>query len=213
MEAHNELSINNKTDVTCEIEYCNFETLEIKKEMIEDYGYLPNRNVKFSDKRKSQSKVLKGYQTGPKSKIQERKEESAKKYKCQKCARSYKRKESLSRHKKFECDVIPQFVCKFCGKLFKQIDKSNSNWKKIIIKSTKEYQPYFLKQLRKASNDESLKVKEEIVKDYGNLSNRYFKPINNRKYQSNVFTIHQAKRMAKIQETKMESERKYKCDK
>ncbi|XP_033209818.1 zinc finger protein 718-like [Belonocnema kinseyi] len=53
-------------------------------------------------------------------KIQESELESYKKYKCEKCARTYKKKQSLVTHKKFECDVVPQFGCKLCDKRFKR---------------------------------------------------------------------------------------------
>ncbi|XP_033210155.1 zinc finger protein 85-like [Belonocnema kinseyi] len=42
------------------------------------------------------------------------------KYTCTKCARTYKRKQTLTFHCKYECGVMPQFSCKLCGKLFKR---------------------------------------------------------------------------------------------
>ena len=40
------------------------------------------------------------------------------KYKCENCARNYKRRKILNAHKKYECGVTPQFTCELCGKRF-----------------------------------------------------------------------------------------------
>ncbi|XP_033210173.1 uncharacterized protein LOC117168546 [Belonocnema kinseyi] len=88
-EAHNELSINDEKNSICDIEYSNDETLDIKEEISEDYENLSNIDVKLSDNRQCQSQVLNIYQKGLKpKKIKELNEESEKKYKCEKCARS-----------------------------------------------------------------------------------------------------------------------------
>lgn len=42
-----------------------------------------------------------------------------KKYKCEKCARTYKHKHALSHHQRYACEVMRQFSCKLCGKEFK----------------------------------------------------------------------------------------------
>lgn len=55
-----------------------------------------------------------------KLKTQEPKAESDMKYKCEKCARTYKQKRTLYTHVKYECDVTPQFTCNFCSKPFKR---------------------------------------------------------------------------------------------
>lgn len=34
------------------------------------------------------------------------------------CGRTYKRKQYVTRHLKYECGVIPQFDCSFCEKKF-----------------------------------------------------------------------------------------------
>ena len=39
-------------------------------------------------------------------------------YKCEKCARNYKWKSTLSAHQKYECGVTPQFNCEFCSRRF-----------------------------------------------------------------------------------------------
>nr|CAI5865362.1 unnamed protein product [Callosobruchus analis] len=41
-------------------------------------------------------------------------------YPCQKCRKVYKYRSNLLRHLRFECGVLPQFVCKLCGKYFTQ---------------------------------------------------------------------------------------------
>lgn len=41
-------------------------------------------------------------------------------YKCNTCARRYKRKSSLKRHQKSECKKKRQFMCLFCRKFFRQ---------------------------------------------------------------------------------------------
>ncbi|XP_033207317.1 putative zinc finger protein 730 [Belonocnema kinseyi] len=53
-----------------------------------------------------------------KQEIQKLKQES--KYTCEKCARCYTQEESLTRHKKLECNVVPLFKCEFCEKLFER---------------------------------------------------------------------------------------------
>lgn len=52
-----------------------------------------------------------------KQKIQESKPE--KKFKCEKYARTYKQRQTLSHHQNYACEVMPQFSCEFCGKGFK----------------------------------------------------------------------------------------------
>lgn len=42
---------------------------------------------------------------------------------CPKCGRSYKRRESMNRHRKFECGVDPKFKCQICQMRFKRKDK------------------------------------------------------------------------------------------
>nr|CAH7735826.1 unnamed protein product [Callosobruchus chinensis] len=41
-------------------------------------------------------------------------------YRCQKCPKVYKYRSNLLRHLRFECGVLPQFVCKLCGRYFTQ---------------------------------------------------------------------------------------------
>lgn len=60
------------------------------------------------------------------------------KYKCTKCARSYKAKKNLTYHRKYECDVIPQFVCNFCGKRFKQKCNMSRHVDLVHIKSNSQ---------------------------------------------------------------------------
>lgn len=41
-------------------------------------------------------------------------------YPCYKCTRSYTNKSTLNRHLREECGKMPQYVCRFCPKAFKQ---------------------------------------------------------------------------------------------
>ncbi|XP_033231845.1 putative zinc finger protein 66 [Belonocnema kinseyi] len=115
---------------TCEIEYSNDATLEIKEEVIDvsDHGTAGQQVHKkyesncctFGTNKTDNLAINNKLPIHKQQEIQRSEEEPEKKYKCEKCARSYKRKETLGRHKKYECDVMPQFSCKFCGKRFKQ---------------------------------------------------------------------------------------------
>ncbi|XP_033231841.1 zinc finger protein 723-like [Belonocnema kinseyi] len=149
-EHHNLLLKNKENDCTCEIEYDNDETLEIKDEMIKiEYSNDETMEIKeelIEDQdttglkiiQKDESKLctfnIKEMEdcafniklpTYDNQTIQELKQEPQKKYRCEKCARSYRQKNMLNRHKKFECGVTAQFTCKFCDKQFKR--KSNVN--------------------------------------------------------------------------------------
>ena len=42
---------------------------------------------------------------------------------CPNCGRSYKRRETLTRHRKFECGIEPKFNCSLCQMRFKRKDK------------------------------------------------------------------------------------------
>ncbi|XP_033231751.1 zinc finger protein 506-like [Belonocnema kinseyi] len=125
-EDHNPLlPKDDEGDFTCKIEYNNDETLEIKEEIIEDYENFSNRGLRPSDNRKYQSKVFKIHQSKTKPRTPDANVESENKFKCEKCARRYRHKKDLTYHQKFECDVMRQFNCKFCGKLFKRISHMN----------------------------------------------------------------------------------------
>ncbi|XP_033231837.1 zinc finger protein 493-like [Belonocnema kinseyi] len=144
-EQHRMLLKNNETDFTCEIEESNDQTLEIKEEIIE-IEYIIDEALEIKEEimedqentsqKRSQKHESKWYTvnikgtdnftfdekllTYNKKKIQESKQGLENKHKCEKCARSYKYRQDLDRHKKFECGVMPQFKCKFCEKRFKQ---------------------------------------------------------------------------------------------
>ncbi|XP_033208383.1 zinc finger protein 510-like isoform X3 [Belonocnema kinseyi] len=122
----------NNSSVKTLIEYDMDDNLEIKEEIIPDEETVLDQKSDiiyesklfttdiaeahiFSVKKKRRIEKTK--------KIQESKSE--KKYKYEKCARSYVQKKMLNRHKKFECDVMPQFRCEFCDKRFKR--KSHMN--------------------------------------------------------------------------------------
>ncbi|XP_033231803.1 zinc finger protein 184-like [Belonocnema kinseyi] len=96
-------------DLPCLIEYDNDESLDIKEEVIQDQGTVTGQ--KFDEKHEWKQK---------KQKIHKSKQEPEKKYKCEKCARTYKQKYHLTQHRKYECNVIPKFNCNFCSKRFAQ---------------------------------------------------------------------------------------------
>ncbi|XP_033231753.1 zinc finger and BTB domain-containing protein 41-like [Belonocnema kinseyi] len=117
---HNLLPKSSEKDATCEIEYINVESVEIKEEIIEDYGNCSKSDLKPTDNHEGQSKIVEMYQSKRKPKNQDSKKELENKSKCEKCARRYRNKKDLISHQKYECDVIPQFKCKFCDKRFKR---------------------------------------------------------------------------------------------
>lgn len=50
------------------------------------------------------------------------------KFTCDTCFRTYKRKETLLRHKKLECGVDPQFHCPDCQFRTKRRDSLKVHW-------------------------------------------------------------------------------------
>ncbi|XP_033207784.1 zinc finger protein 253-like [Belonocnema kinseyi] len=126
-----DISSDNNSDaknLACLIKYEVEETLDIKQENVEDpepnevKGRKRNKQYEFKFcavdvKEDHMLAVNKEFWSPKKNKIQDLLPE--KKYKCEKCARCYSKKGHLTRHKKFECDVKPQFTCKFCGKSFR----------------------------------------------------------------------------------------------
>ncbi|XP_033207791.1 GDNF-inducible zinc finger protein 1-like [Belonocnema kinseyi] len=116
-------------NLTSMIEYDEDQSLEIKEEIIQVAGssskkdVVPTNNQKYQLKEcnvnMSMNKQLHVYNFGQIPNqviIQEPKNQSAKKYKCDKCVRSYTYQRNLYRHKKYECNVRPQFRCNFCDK-------------------------------------------------------------------------------------------------
>ncbi|XP_033208203.1 zinc finger protein 90-like isoform X2 [Belonocnema kinseyi] len=127
-QQRNILFKNKETAFTGEIECSNVEPFEIKKEFIEDQDTTcQNPNQKYKSKWCSVYIKDTGNLT-VKNKLSIYKEQTfqeleqipEKKFKCEKCARSYKWKSHLNRHLRYECDVNPQFICKFCGKQFRR---------------------------------------------------------------------------------------------
>ncbi|XP_033209852.1 zinc finger protein 43-like isoform X2 [Belonocnema kinseyi] len=109
-------------------ERSNDEALEIKEEIIENQGTSDQTRIKKYDanfcavyiRETADLAVIKQLPTHKKQRIQESEQEAEKKNQCKKCARSYRYKQDLERHKKLECEKPPQFKCKFCDKRFKQ---------------------------------------------------------------------------------------------
>ncbi|XP_033209012.1 zinc finger protein 492-like [Belonocnema kinseyi] len=141
-----EISFPNEFRSKTLIKYDNDETLDIKEEIIQDQETeevtCPNFNTKYAvkecivninvDMLASNVKQL----SQKKEYIQNLKPEV--KYKCKKCARSYKEKKYLTYHQTYECDVTPQFKCNFCGKLFKRKSHVNAHARVVHLKSNSE---------------------------------------------------------------------------
>ncbi|XP_033210150.1 zinc finger protein 718-like isoform X2 [Belonocnema kinseyi] len=112
--------MNASTLVKSEIE----ETLDINEEIIQDSETADQERDKISNLKVCTVDIKGNYILPVKKSLRRKKnhtgEESKneKRYKCEKCARSYKWSENLRRHKKFECGVMPQFTCQFCGNQF-----------------------------------------------------------------------------------------------
>ncbi|XP_033208482.1 zinc finger protein 567-like [Belonocnema kinseyi] len=123
------ISSHNSDDKTlnCMIEYDQDTTLEIKEEIIQGQEVAAGQkcNEKYETKLHAahmrEANIFdakKKLRIRKKQEVQESKLE--KNYTCEKCARSYKNKWDLNRHKNFECDVMPQFICNVCDKHFKR---------------------------------------------------------------------------------------------
>ncbi|XP_033231782.1 GDNF-inducible zinc finger protein 1-like [Belonocnema kinseyi] len=104
----------------------NDESLDVQEEPIQEKdtvtGEKRNQVYEWSETHGGYILVYNKLPDQPKKKLSELELELEKKYKCENCARTYKTKEGLRRHKctKLEEDVIPQFPCEFCGRRFKQ---------------------------------------------------------------------------------------------
>ncbi|XP_033231852.1 zinc finger protein 680-like [Belonocnema kinseyi] len=149
-EYQNLWSKNNEKDFTREIEYTNDESLGVKNEIIhiepnndetfeiKEETIKDQDNVKFCTVyvKETDNIAINELPNRRKRKIQDSKEEPEKKYKCEKCARTYKQNRNLIGHQKFECDVIPKFKCKFCDKRFKQKGQMNTHVKRVHHKTS-----------------------------------------------------------------------------
>ncbi|XP_033207782.1 zinc finger protein 320-like [Belonocnema kinseyi] len=117
-------SSGNKSAVKTLIEYDVDETLDIKEEVIEDEEIALERfNRKYESKFpivcKREDDVVDAAKLRTQKKQKLPKSNPEKKYECEKCARMYKHKHSLTSHQRFNCNVMPQFGCQFCNKRFK----------------------------------------------------------------------------------------------
>ncbi|XP_033210166.1 zinc finger protein 585B-like [Belonocnema kinseyi] len=118
--------------LTCVVEYDIDDTLEIKEEIIQEKETvnMPKCDKRYKSKLRTTEKrdyilVDKKLLNQKKQKTRKAKQNLENKYVCEKCAKSYKWRDSLVRHKKLECNVIPQFICKFCSKQFTQKGSMN----------------------------------------------------------------------------------------
>ncbi|XP_033231818.1 zinc finger protein 69-like [Belonocnema kinseyi] len=110
------------------MEYHVDETLEIKEEIILDQDTITHQKRNTTNEHKLCTVNIREADIfAAKCKLLALKEEEIqeKKYICKKCVQTYKYKTSLIFHQKFECDVMPQFSCKFCSQPFKR--KSHMN--------------------------------------------------------------------------------------
>ncbi|XP_033231823.1 zinc finger protein 70-like [Belonocnema kinseyi] len=127
-----DVPFDNKFGAMTSIEYAIDESLDIKEENVQDPGtsIVQKRNETYKSKFYTVN-IREGdiCYSNPKvqspRKLEIQKSKLGIKYTCNICARSYARNSSLTAHKKFECGVMPQFSCKFCGQLFKR--KSHMN--------------------------------------------------------------------------------------
>ncbi|XP_033231760.1 zinc finger protein 69 homolog [Belonocnema kinseyi] len=130
-----EFSFHNNSEAKTIIKYETDETLDIKQEIIHDEETTEVTDPSLNQK--NESKVCTVYvkedflvsnmkqQRQNKQEIQNSEPEI--KYKCKKCARSYKEKKYLTIHKKYECGVTPQFMCHLCGRQCRHKSSFNSH--------------------------------------------------------------------------------------
>ncbi|XP_033231873.1 zinc finger protein 254-like [Belonocnema kinseyi] len=111
----------NKTSIEYDIE----EALDIKEEIIQVpekttvNEWIKTEDIKLCTAENSSAVICTSkneLRPDEKHEIQESNPE--KKHTCEKCGRSYRRRQGLYSHQKFECNVNPQFLCKFCNKRF-----------------------------------------------------------------------------------------------
>ncbi|XP_033231776.1 protein sister of odd and bowel-like [Belonocnema kinseyi] len=117
------------------IEFDNDQASDIQEEIMHDQDAVDIRECNvFATQNKLQTHI-KNYR------LLESKPEN--KFTCEKCGRSYTQEGNLNRHKKLECDVMPQFKCNFCYKRFKR----NTHLRRHIIqvhqKTNKQTKYYF----------------------------------------------------------------------
>ncbi|XP_033231821.1 zinc finger protein 737-like [Belonocnema kinseyi] len=125
-------SSDNKSTNKTLIEYDNDETLDIKEGIIQvpetiavNKGNKSNESIVCTVHMKKDDILGVEHKPENQKKQEIRETEQTKKHVCKTCARSYKNKQSLTYHRKFECGVMPQFSCKLCSKQFKR--KYNMN--------------------------------------------------------------------------------------
>ncbi|XP_033231829.1 zinc finger protein 676-like [Belonocnema kinseyi] len=122
------ISSGNKSDVKTFIKYEIDETLEIKEESVQDVEKITdNKHDQAYDSTFCTVDIIRKYEiSAVKRKLRNlekhefEKSEQEMPYTCEKCGRSYSKIKVLKSHQKFECDVMPQFCCKFCTRLFKR---------------------------------------------------------------------------------------------
>ncbi|XP_033231775.1 zinc finger protein 184-like [Belonocnema kinseyi] len=122
-QAREKRNISDANTLNCRVVYENDTTLEIKEENIQDQEICTSQKceTKLSNANIREVDVFGGTRKMPthiKEKVQKSRLEKT--HTCEKCARSYKRQSDLNSHRRFECDVMPQFRCEYCTKRFKR---------------------------------------------------------------------------------------------
>ncbi|XP_033231809.1 zinc finger protein 646-like [Belonocnema kinseyi] len=143
---HNLFSESNQFDsdaksLAYRVEYENNESLEIKEEIVQDEESVADQEfdtrydtkLYTADLRNAEMLTVIELRNQKKQQIQDLQPEM--KYACEKCARSYKHKYSLTHHQKYECDIMPRFKCKICGQKFKRIYSLSRHQSRIHFKT------------------------------------------------------------------------------
>ncbi|XP_033231767.1 zinc finger protein 681-like [Belonocnema kinseyi] len=181
-----EISFHNPSEAITSTKYDVDETLDIKDEIIKDVETKEVTGQRFNKKYESEVRSvdlgedsLAGNMKQLSQKQQEMKNlETEIKYKCKKCARSYKDNRHLTFHRKYECDVTRQFTCNFCGKLFKRKAHMNAHVDMVHLKSnskrtkakytcnycTRSYK--YLRSLNRHKREVHAGIKRQFICDY-----------------------------------------------
>ncbi|XP_033231764.1 zinc finger protein 808-like [Belonocnema kinseyi] len=141
-----EISFHNNSEAKILIEYDNDETVDIKDEITQDQDTEEVTGRSFNTKYdlkvctgRTREGMLAGIMKQPSQQKQEDQDSEPKnKYKCTKCARSYKAKGQLTKHQKYQCGVMPKFRCQLCYRRFKLKDYLNRHVKVVHCKTSSD---------------------------------------------------------------------------